>query len=431
LDDVSRFEQFCQFRSLIRGSREHLIVGIDIAKDKHHAFFGTAYGKSLWRRLIFANDLTGYLRLVEQTELLLKQHRLKEAVFGLEPTGNYHKPLAHWLIQHNYLVVLVAGKAVKDNRELLDGRWDKNDTKDSANAADLVGQGKCQFYEQPDSVLIAVRNLLVMRKQLKKEEHKLRMRIRNGLIVKYFPELDRYWGSCIEENLAIVRWYLDPQKIADTDFNLFVSHVTTTDRGLRQLQRLKAIHQAAGQSVGLPVDASACYEANLLVDRLKGVKDEIGQTMQQIENLCRTLSGYKLLLTIPGFGPYIAALVLAALADPFRFASRKQVIRLAGLDLNASRSGKKSQDSVPVISKKGNADLRYALYQAALIASYHNDGFRRIYHRMIENRQGERGIKTKARVKLAAKMLVIAWTLLKNNELFDETRLLAESVKQR
>jgi transposase len=205
-------------------------VGIDIAKDKHHAFFGTAYGRTLWRRLIFTNDFIGYLRLVEQTELLLKQHRLKEVVFGLEPTGNYHKPLACWLIQHNYLVVLVAGKAVKDNRELLDGRWDKNDTKDSANAADLVSQGKCQFYEQPDSVVIALRNLLVVRKELKKEEHKLRMRIRNGLIVKYFPELDRHWGSCLEENLAIVRWYLDPHKIADTDFNQFVRHVTTTDQ---------------------------------------------------------------------------------------------------------------------------------------------------------------------------------------------------------
>jgi len=427
LDDVSRFEQFCQFRSFIRGSKEHLIVGIDVAKDKHHAFFGTAYGKTLWRRLIFTNDFVGYLRLVEQTELLLKQHRLKEAVFGLEPTGNYHKPLAHWLIQHDYRVVLVAGKAVKDNRGLLDGRWDKNDTKDSANAADLVSQGKCQFYEQPDSVLIAVRNLIVVRKQLKKEEHKLRMRIRNGLIAKYFPELDRFWGSCLEENLAIVRWYLDPQKIASTDFNLFVRHVTTTDRGLRQVQRLKAIHQAAGQSVGLPVDASACYEARLLVERLKGVKNQITQTMQQIEGLCQTLPGYKLLLSIPGFGPYIAALVLAALADPFRFASRKQVIRLAGLDLNASRSGKKSLDSVPVISKKGDADLRYALYQAALIASYHNDDFRRFYHRMLDGRQGERGIKTKARVKLAAKMLIIAWTLLKNNESFDERRLLAES----
>ncbi len=408
MDEVSRFEQFCQFRDTIRSSRTHLIVGIDIAKDKHHAFFGTPYGKTLWRRLIFTNDLVGYKRLIEQVEVLLSQHQLSQVVFGLEPTGNYHKPLACWLIQHNYLVVLVAGKAVKDNRELLDGRWDKIDTKDSANAADLVSQGKCQFYEQPDNALIAVRNLLVMRKQLKKEEHKLRMRIRNGLIAKYFPELDRHWGSCLEENLAIVRWYLDPQKIAGTDFNLFVRHVTTTDRGLRQLQRLKAIHQAAGQSVGLPEDASAGYEARLLVERLKRVKDEIGQTMQQIESLCQTLPGYQLLLTIPGFGPYIAALVLATIADPLRFANRKQVIRLAGLDLNASRSGKKSRDSVPVISKKGDADLRYALYQAALIASYHNDGFRRIYHRMIEGRQGERGIKTKARVKLAAKMLVIA-----------------------
>jgi hypothetical protein len=64
---------------------------------------------------------------------------------------------------------------------LLDGRWDKNDTKDSTNAADLVSQGKCQFYEQPYSVMIAVRNLIAVRKQHKKEEHKLQMRIKNGL----------------------------------------------------------------------------------------------------------------------------------------------------------------------------------------------------------------------------------------------------------
>jgi transposase len=431
MDEVTRYKLFCQFRSKIRGSKNHLIVGIDIAKDKHHAFFGTADGKTLLRRLLFTNDIAGYNRLIEQVKMLSAQQRLSQFVFGLEPTSNYHKPLAHWLIQQGYLVVLVAGKAVKDNRELLDGRWDKNDTKHSANVADLIGQGKCQFYEQPDRDLVAVLNLLVMRKQLKKEEHRLRMRIRNGLIAKYFPEMDRYLGNCLEENLAIVRWYLDPQKIAATDFNQFVRHVTTTDRGLRQVHRLKAIHQAASQSVGLPVDAAACYEAQVIVERLKRVKDEISQTMHQIESVCQTLSGYQLLLSIPGFGPYIAALVLAALADPFRFSSRKQVIRLAGLDLNASRSGKKSQDCVPVVSKKGDADLRYALYQAGLIASYHNTGFRCLFQRMLDGRHAERGIKTKARVKLAAKMLMVAWTLLKNNTLFDQTRLLAESAHQR
>ncbi len=40
-------------------------------------------------------------------------------------------------------------------------------------------------------------------------------------------------------------------------------------------------------------------------------------------------------------------------------------------------------------------------------------------------------IKTKARVKLAAKMLVVAWTMLKNNEAFDAMRMLGESFQQR
>ena len=47
------------------------------------------------------------------------------------------------------MVVFVANTAVKKNRELLNGRWDKNDTKDAANVADLVAQGKCLFYEYP------------------------------------------------------------------------------------------------------------------------------------------------------------------------------------------------------------------------------------------------------------------------------------------
>jgi transposase len=431
MDDIPRFEWFCKLRSQIRGSSSHLIIGIDIAKDKNHAFFGTAKGQSLWRRLIFTNDLMGFKRLIKQVDTLMAQHNLGSVVFGLEPTSNYHKPLAHWLTEKGYLVVLVAGKAVKDNRELLDGRWDKNDTKDSANVADLISQGKCLFYENPEADMLALRNLISVRRQIKKETHRLRMRIRNGLLAKYFPEMDRHWGSGIAENLAIVRWYLDPRKIAATDFDVFVRHVTTTDRGARQMNRLKKIHDAAGCSIGLPVDEAAADEAEMLVERFKAVDEELRQVMDRINTLCQRLPSYRLLLTVPGFGPYIAPLVLSAIANPMRFKSRKQVIRLAGLDLNASRSGKKSQESVPVISKKGDAELRYGLYQAALIASYHNDAFRQMYNRMIEGRQGERGIKTKARVKIAAKMLVIAWTMLKNKAPFNPNYLLAEPVKQR
>jgi len=55
--DRIRLEEFRQIRKEIRGSAEYLIVGIDVAKDRHVAFFGTAMGKTLFRRLFFDNNL--------------------------------------------------------------------------------------------------------------------------------------------------------------------------------------------------------------------------------------------------------------------------------------------------------------------------------------------------------------------------------------
>jgi transposase len=80
---------------------------------------------------------------------------------------------------------------------------------------------------------------------------------------------------------------------------------------------------------------------------------------------------------------------------------------------------------VAVISKKGKADLRYALYQAAFIASGKNQDFIACYTRKLRGREREPGIQTKMRVKLAAKMLILAWTLMRKREPFDPSYLRA------
>jgi hypothetical protein len=92
---------------------------------------------------------------------------------------------------------------------------------------------------------------------------------------------------------------------------------------------------------------------------------------------------------------------------------------MAGLDLNADRSGKTSDTANPVISKKGKADLRYALYQAALIASTRNRYWMAYYTNQLQGREKEAGIKIKRRVKLSAKLLIIAWSIMKKREPFD------------
>jgi hypothetical protein len=51
------------------------------------------------------------------------------------------------------MVVLVSPFSTVKNRQLLDGRWDKHDTKDAANVADLIAQGKCLYYDYPEAVI--------------------------------------------------------------------------------------------------------------------------------------------------------------------------------------------------------------------------------------------------------------------------------------
>jgi transposase len=140
---------------------------------------------------------------------------------------------------------------------------------------------------------------------------------------------------------------------------------------------------------------------------------------EKLESLCSPFPEYACLLSIPGFGPEVSATVMGAIGDPYRFSCGRQVLKMAGFDLSASRSGQNAPNMVPVISKRGKVDLRFALYQAALVASNTNHYFIMYYGRKYLRRQHERGAGTKLRVKLAAKLLIIAWTLMKKKEMFD------------
>ena len=195
---------------------------------------------------------------------------------------------------------------------------------------------------------------------------------------------------------------------------------------MEKRRRLEALWEKAAESIGCDGVPGVEHEAKVMVEGLRQIREMIKETEQKIEELCKQFPEYQYLLTIPGFGPDVSAKVLGAIGDPDRFENGKQVLKLAGLDLSADRSGKNSDKAIPEISKRGKADLRYALYQAALVASTKNQDFMLYYARKLEGRQKEKGIQTKMWVKLSAKMLLIAWTLMKRKESFDPAYLKAE-----
>jgi transposase len=421
MEEVNRIRlgQFRQMRREIRGSGEYLVVGIDVGKEKHHAFLGTAVGKTLLRRMVFENSREGFEKLLAQVEARKVQGGLGKEVFGLEPTANYHKPLADYLVGRMGQVVLVSGVAVKANRKSLDGRWDKHDVGDAANVADLVSQGKCLFYEDPGPRLGELRELLGLKRRLRREEHGYRVRIRNHLVAKYFPEMDRYYGQSKGVSLAVVRWGLNPGFVSGLEFEEFLRMVAPGCRNGGQRERVQKIWEVARGSVGCAMGPAVEFEVKVMVEGLKRLREVLAETEREIQERCKEFPEYECLLSIPGFGPDISAKVLGAIGDAGRFENEKQVLKLAGWDLEAERSGKSADLARPVISRKGKADLRYALYQAAMIASTKNQHFMVYFTNKLRGREREPGIKTKMRVKLAAKLLVMAWTLMKKKERFN------------
>src|SRR5512136_1736853 len=419
--EQDRLRIFRAMKSSVRGSDKHLLVGVDVAKNSHHAFFGTANGRTLRKNLVFDNSTNGFESVRRCARDLQFQHGLVEIVYGLEPTASYHKPLAEYLIRQNEQVVYVSNVAVKRNREMLDGRWDKNDKKDAANVADLVGQGRCLYYDVPEESLRELRSLIAFRIRLKKEEHALRMRLRNNVFAQYFPELDKLYiraGQPDDLVLSIAQHCLDPREIAGMEFEAFLKLITPRKIRIEQEKRLREIWEVAKEYAGCLVHDAARWEAQSLVSKLKAVRETVKDNEKLMEKIAQQFPEYESLLSIPGFGPIVSAMVLAAIGNASRFENRKQVLRLAGMDLSAERSGKNSDSAKPVISKQGKAALRYALVQAAMVASSLNPDIRSYFSKLLKGRELERGIKLKMKVKLAAKLLVVAWTLMKRREQF-------------
>ena len=209
------------------------MLGIDIAKEHHYAFFGTPMGKTLLRRLIFDNTREGFERLLAQAELLKTREHLTKLVFGMEPTSDFHKPLGEYLISRGHQVVLVGGSAVKKNREPYTDGGTGTTRRMRLTSPISSPRASASSMSSPSQDLRELRSLISLKRRLKKSEQAYRLRIRNHLITQYFPEMDGYFNY--SEGPALVKWCLDPEEVAGLPFEAFVIRVSTSYVGLASI----------------------------------------------------------------------------------------------------------------------------------------------------------------------------------------------------
>jgi transposase len=120
-----------------------VLVAIDISKLRNDVLIELP-GSVRRKRLTVLNTKTEHDRFVG-----LLGELARPVIAGFEATGNYHRPLAHRLLEAGFELRLVSSVALARTREALHNGWDKNDPKDAQVILHMLRIGATQTYCDP------------------------------------------------------------------------------------------------------------------------------------------------------------------------------------------------------------------------------------------------------------------------------------------
>ena len=120
--------------------------------------------------------------------------------------------------------------------------------------------------------------------------------------------------------------------------------------------------------------------------------------------------------SIPGVGALTAVVILAETNGFELIRNKKQLTSYAGFDVQEKQSGT-SVKGKPRISKKGNPNLRKAMYLPSLSAVKWDDNFKEMYVRIVS----KQGVKMKALIAVQRKLLELTYTLFKTKTSYDKS----------
>ncbi len=423
---ITQIEQFRLVKSSLQKENNYLLIGVDASKNFSTAcFYHRAQGVIL-KNYRCQHSRSGFQQFLEKIESLRSQHALDRVILGVEPTGNYHKVLVEFLKAKGHLVVYVSSVAAKNNRKTLNGgRWGKNDPKDALNIVDLIMQGKILFYRDENTPMSNLKKYLFLRQHFMRLKTAVSNRIQSNIWACHFPELALIFKQANDPDaLCLLATCPSASQVKTMDFNSFL-HIFQPLKSVKSKRflRLSEVWQTAKISIGFPALPATLLEAQLLARDCQRIQQDIAAIDQKLAAFCKSNQDCRTLLTIPGFGLFTVAVWKAIIGNIQDFAHDKQILKLAGIDLETMSSGQfQGQEK---ISKKGSALLRYALCHAVNVAVAKNTSLRCIFQEKLARLGGSRKAKAKLKIKFVAKFIRVAFVLLKNNGVFDINRFKA------
>ena len=345
--------------------RERVAVPVDVGKHTAMAMVADFAGERLVAPFVFSLDRPGIAELVRRVERVVVQRGAARVEVGVEAAGHYHRPLtASALLPADWQLVELNPAHVTEQRRVLGKRGVKTDQVDLVAMYDLLVAGRGHPVSKRDAALLELQAWTAMR-----------FRRVTALIAaknQLLGQMDRVFpgvsgcvsGSLLETKVGrlIVAEFADPQRLASMGVQRFCRFAANRDV---IVARKVAERFVAAAKAAVPLEGAETARRVLAADLslLQTLERHVAEAEAELVRVLPA-TPFQILTTTPGWGLVRAARYGAAVGDPARWPTARQVYRAAGLTPSVYESAGRRIDGK--ISREGSVELRGALLELGM-----------------------------------------------------------------
>ncbi|MDZ7301629.1 MAG: IS110 family transposase, partial [candidate division KSB1 bacterium] len=371
----------------------------------------------------------GYQHLLAKLEQLARQYQTQEFRIGMEATGDYWKNLYHFLKRQGQapsglksplvspaLLVSVINPVQTKRFAQSELRRAKTDAVNAIDIARFMVEKKPQPAVPRTALLDSIKDLDRQIHAVQKQQIMTLNKLRIEL-TKVAPEIEHTIKRLdAQQILALLHSFPTAEAIAKAS----LEELRAVRYGKKQwplplgfAQKMKTL---AATSVAHKTGVGSGYVVQSLVRRIYEHQQEIQLLKQQLVELYRHINTRdSLLTTIKGISQETAIVLEAYIGDISRFGDAKKLVAFFGMNPVVNQSGK-SVKRVSYLQKKGSGIVRHKLFMAVLqIIKLQEGPIYEYYARLVASGKP----KLVAMAAAMRKLLVIIYTILKNQQPFD------------
>ena len=382
-------------------------VGIDIAKNTHWASCISSDGEIMFEPFSFANDNSGFQKLISKLESLDKT----KILIGLESTAHYGENIISYLFNLNFDIGVI-NPIQTANLRRSNIRKTKNDKVDTKIIIKALTLGNYSLITSRDINNLKLKGLCRSRRNLVTMRSKAKIQL-VSYVDQIFPELEQFFKGNLHLNVSyqLLKEFSSSKEISNLHLTKLTNILKDNSHGRYKKSDAIRLRELAKSSVGIdnPTLSLQIKHAILQIELFDEQIKEVESLYQEILDEMNSP-----ILSIPGMSYNQAAVILSCIGNINRFERSCQLLAYAGLDPSVIQSGNFQARSTRM-SKRGSGMLRYSLVYSAHNVVKNNKTFKEYYD--LKRSQGKSHYC--ALGHCAHKLVRIIFKMLKSNVDFD------------